>query len=60
MAVVDRAVEAKLREAMRGAGLTPLTTRDLLAAAGLLSPIRPTIASPLLPASPLRTASPRD
>jgi AAA+ superfamily predicted ATPase len=37
-AVVDRAIEAKLREAMRTGVPKPLTTRDLLAAAGEVRP----------------------
>jgi AAA+ superfamily predicted ATPase len=37
-AVVDRAIEAKLREAMRAGGLRPLTTRDLLNAAKTVKP----------------------
>lgn len=37
-AVVDQAVEAKLREAMKAGVPTPLTTRDLLAAAAALKP----------------------
>jgi SpoVK/Ycf46/Vps4 family AAA+-type ATPase len=37
-AVVDVAVEAKLREAMKAKQLKPLTTRDLLAAASTLRP----------------------
>lgn len=38
LAVVDRAVEAKLRVAMRGDEATPLTTGDLLAAAKQVRP----------------------
>ena len=38
MAVVDRAIEAKLRSAMRGDEATPLTTRDLLGAARQMRP----------------------
>jgi AAA+ superfamily predicted ATPase len=37
-AVIDRAVEAKLREAMRTGVPKPLTTKDLLAAAGAVKP----------------------
>lgn len=37
-AVVDAAVEVKLREAIRSGKPTPLTTKDLLAAAGTLKP----------------------
>jgi len=37
-AVVDVAVEQKLREAMKAGALRPLTTKDLLAAAGRLRP----------------------
>lgn len=37
-AVVDRAVESKLKEAMRSGGLKPLGTRDLLAAATATKP----------------------
>jgi SpoVK/Ycf46/Vps4 family AAA+-type ATPase len=37
-AVVDRAVEAKLREALRHGEPRPLTTRDLVAAAALVQP----------------------
>jgi transitional endoplasmic reticulum ATPase len=37
-AVVDQAIENKLREAMKSGGLKPLTTKDLLAAAKSLKP----------------------
>ncbi|WP_422925554.1 AAA family ATPase [Singulisphaera sp. PoT] len=37
-AVVDLAVEAKLREAMKSGGLRPLTTKDLLTAASGVKP----------------------
>jgi SpoVK/Ycf46/Vps4 family AAA+-type ATPase len=37
-AVVDLAVEAKLREAFKAGGVKPLTTRDLAAAAGTCRP----------------------
>ncbi len=37
-AVVDQAVEAKLREAMKSGQLQPLRTKDLLAAAGSVKP----------------------
>ena len=37
-AVVDQAVESKLREAMKSGGLKPLATKDLLAAAKSLKP----------------------
>jgi AAA+ superfamily predicted ATPase len=37
-AVVDQAVENKLRDAMKSGGLKPLTTKDLLAAARSLKP----------------------
>jgi transitional endoplasmic reticulum ATPase len=37
-AVIDLAVEAKLREAMKAGSLKPLTTKDLLAAASSIKP----------------------
>ena len=37
-AVVDQAVEAKLRQAMKTGKPTPLTTADFVAAAGILKP----------------------
>jgi SpoVK/Ycf46/Vps4 family AAA+-type ATPase len=37
-AVVDVAVEAKLRDAMKSGKLEPLRTKDLLAAAGTVKP----------------------
>jgi SpoVK/Ycf46/Vps4 family AAA+-type ATPase len=37
-AVVDQAVENKLREAMKSGGLKPLSTKDLLSAAKSLKP----------------------
>jgi AAA+ superfamily predicted ATPase len=37
-AVVDQAIENKLREAMKSGGLKPLTSKDLLAAAKTLKP----------------------
>jgi ATP-dependent 26S proteasome regulatory subunit len=37
-AVVDQAIESKLREAMKAGGLKPLSTKDLLAAAKSLKP----------------------
>ena len=37
-AVIDLAIEAKLREAMRDGVPKPLTTRDMLAAAGQVKP----------------------
>jgi SpoVK/Ycf46/Vps4 family AAA+-type ATPase len=37
-AVVDQAVEAKLREAMKSGSLQPLRTKDLLNAAGNVKP----------------------
>jgi SpoVK/Ycf46/Vps4 family AAA+-type ATPase len=37
-AVVDQAVEAKLREAMKSGKLEPLRTKDLLSAAGGIKP----------------------
>jgi len=40
-ALVDRAVEVKLREAMKAGQVKPLTTQDLLTAAGLARPTTP-------------------
>ena len=37
-AVVDQAIEGKLREAMKTGGIRPITTKDLLAAAKSLRP----------------------
>jgi SpoVK/Ycf46/Vps4 family AAA+-type ATPase len=37
-AVIDTAVEAKLRDAMKSGKLEPLRTKDLLASAGLVKP----------------------